>query len=178
MKIQQNQPPSWRTVIILALLLGLVTYCNAQNHFGYEQDKQYAYASVGSSYAKTPYTNNFTPNGIVTVGVRYELADISINYEYVKLTPEYHSYFLQAQIIPLDIHNFEFGAGMKYGRIIRGDIGTYNYFGFNGEIRATYNKFFISLMGSYDYRGDIRYVWGDNSDYWKYTTHLKIGIKI
>ena len=166
-----------KVIIILNALL-VVTIATGQDHFGHEQDKQYAYVSVGSSYAVTPHTNNFTPNGIVTAGVRYELVDVSLNYEYVKLTPDYHSYFAQVQIMPLDIHNFEFGAGMKYGRIIRVDEGTFNYFGFNGEVRATYNKFFISLIGSYDYRGDIRLMWGDNSDYWKFSSHLKIGIKI
>ena len=121
-----------RLIIILNALL--ITVIATGQNFGYEQDKQYSYFAIGSSAATIPHTNKLTPNGILTAGVRYNLVDISLNYEFVRLTPDYHSYFAQVQLIPLDIHNFEFGAGMKYGRIIRVEKGTYNYYGFNGEV--------------------------------------------
>lgn len=166
-----------KLIIILNALL--ITVIASGQHFRYEQDKQYSYFSIGSSAATTPHTNDLVLNGIATAGVRYELIDISINYEYVNIQPNYHSYFAQLQVMPLDIHNFEFGIGGRYGRIIRPTKGTFNYFGVNGEIRFTpwkKSKIYLSLMGSYDYRGDIRIMWGD--DYWKFSSHFKIGIKV
>ena len=166
-----------KTILILFLAIGITA--QAQIFDKDYNDKSYAYFSVGSSYAKTPHTNNFTPNGILTAGVFWNVFDISLNYEYVKLTPDYHSYYTQALVRPFTIRQFEFLVGAKYGRIIRGDEGTYNYLGGTGEVRWNFgDKWFISLQGNYDRRGDILYKWGNNSDYWKYTTHLKIGIKL
>jgi len=159
-------------ILYTLLLIGVHKVGSAQT-FGYEQSKDYAYILVGSSYAKTPHTNNYTPNAVATIGARYKLIDISVNYEYVHLKPGYHSYFAQLQIVPFEIHNYEFLIGGKYGRIIRGY--TYFYSGVNGEVRAKFNWFIVSLCGSYDYRGDLEIYESSN---WKYTTHLKIGIKL
>jgi hypothetical protein len=167
-----------KTILIIFLAIGITA--QAQIFDKDYNDKSYAYFSVGSSYATTPHTNNFTPNGIFSAGVFWNVFDISLNYEYVKLTPDYHSYYTQALVRPFTIRQFEFLIGAKYGRIIRVDEGTYNYFGGTGEIRYNIHhcKLFISLQGNYDRRGDILYKWGNDSDYWKYTTHLKIGIKL
>lgn len=158
-----------KIILILFLVIGITTQSQT---FGHNQDKDYTYILVGTSYAKTPHTKNYTPNFIVTAGARYNLLDISINYEYVKLKPDYHSYFAQLQIVLLEIHNYEFLIGGKYGRVIR-DM-TYFYSGVNGEIRAKFNWFIVSLSGSYDYRGDLEIY---NSSNWKFTSHLKVGYK-
>lgn len=151
------------------------------------QDKTYPYASVGFSSATIP---NQTPkeyilNTVITVGVRDRLFDVSLNYEYANLVPKYHSYFVSAQVIPITTKKFEFGAGLKYGRIIREDTqaenqgGTYNYHGVFGEVRYTVWKgVFFSLVGSANYRGDIAYIWEQTYfDSYKWSTHLKIGYK-
>ena len=79
------------------------------------------------------------------------------------------------QILPFeDIKGIEMLVGFKYGRIIR-KPSAYRYAGVNGELRYG-KKLFISLQGNYDYRGDIHYVW--EKDYFVWTTHLKIGIKL
>ena len=166
-----------RIILIINAML-FVTIASSQVFDKDYNDKSYAYFSIGSSYAKVPHTNEFTPNGIVTAGVFYNVFDISINYEYVKLTPDYHSYYAQAMVRPFTYKKLEPLAGLRYGRIIRVDEGTYNYFGVVAELRYNFNKFFVSLEGDLSYRGDIRYVWGDNSDYWKLSSHIKFGIKI
>tara|TARA_R110002012_G_scaffold300532_1_gene500379 strand:+ start:542 stop:1027 length:486 start_codon:yes stop_codon:yes gene_type:complete len=158
-----------KMILIIFLAIGISVQSQT---FGYNQDKDYKYVSLGSSYAKTPQTTDYTPNFILTIGARYNLIDISINYEYVKLSPDYHSYFAQVQIVPLDLHNYEFLLGAKYGRVLR-DV-TYFYSGFNGEIRAKFNWFILSLTGSYDYRGDLEIY---NSSSWRFTSHFKIGYK-
>lgn len=161
-------------IIINAMLIVAVA---TGQHFDKDyQLNKYSYFSMGSSYAKVPHIKEFTPNVIATAGVFYNGFDVSLNYEYVKLTPDYHSYFAQVMYRPFTIRKFEFLAGVKYGRIIRETEGTYSYLGFTGEIRYNINKFFISLQSNYDRRGDILYKWGGK--HWKYTTHLKIGIKI
>ena len=133
----------------------------------------YSYFAIGSSSATVPHTNELTLNGIVTAGAFYNIFDISINYEYVNLTPKYHSYFVGVQVRPIYYKGIEALMGVKYGRVIRD--GTYLYAGVNGELRYG-KKFFVSLVGSYDYRSDIHSMW--DKDYFVYTTHLKVGIKI
>jgi hypothetical protein len=165
-----------KTILIIFLAIGITAQAQI-----FDKDynvKSYAYFSAGSSYATTPHTNNFTPNGIVTAGVFWNVFDVSINFEYVDLEPDYFSYTSQVLVRPFTYRKFEPLIGLSYGRVIRVDEGTYNYFGVVGEIRYNISKFFVSLTGDYSYRGDIRYVWGDNSDYLKLSSHLKLGIKI
>ena len=140
----------------------------------------YKYFSVGSEYAVKPHTNKPILSILATAGVTYGynfVWDISVNYQYTNLTPKYHSYFAQVQVIPFTYKGIEFLVGGKYGRVIRTESqsGTYLLYGGNGEIRYG-KKWFVSLMGSYDFRGDIAYWWGE--DYWVYSTHIKVGIKI
>ena len=135
----------------------------------------YQYFAVGSSYATIPHTNTFTPNVLLQAGIVYKIWDVSINCELVELEPNYLSYYAQLQVLPFpDVYGVEMLTGIKYGRVIR-DGGAYLYGGVQGELRYG-KKFFVSLQLSYDYRSDIRYVWG--KDYFVYTTHLKLGIKI
>jgi len=158
-----------KTILIIFLVIGITSQSQT---FGYKKDKDYTYIMAGSSYAKIPHTKEYTPNFILTTGARYNLVDISINYEYVKLNPDYHSYFAQLQIAPLDIHNYEFLIGCKYGRVLRD--ATYFYSGFNGEVRAKFNWLILSITGSYDYRGDLEMYSSSN---WKFNSNLKIGYK-
>ena len=163
--------------LILILLTSTIAIAQ-NNHFGKEPlDNDYGYFTIGSSSAVKPHTNDLILNAIVTAGVRYKIFDISVNAEYVNLDPKYLSYFFTLQVIPITINNFEFGIGFKKGNIIRVDNETYDLLGVNGEVRFTpFKRLFISLVGNYDYRGDIESMWGE--DYFIYTTHLKIGIKI
>ena len=162
-----------KKLILLLLLIG--TTATAQYRRQPLNDN-YAYFALGTSAATIPHTDILIANGIFTAGVRDRLFDVSINYEYVNLKPKYHSYFIGLQVIPLTLGNFEFGIGGKYGRVIRESEGVYTYAGGNAETRFTVKNFFISLVGNYDYRGDIHSQWG--KDYFVYTTNIKIGIKI
>ena len=132
------------------------------------------YVAVGSSYAKIPHTNKFTPNGIITAGVVSGIFDVSINVEIVELSPNYLSYSGQVMVKPFEeLYGIELLIGGKFGRVLR-DNAAYRYYGVTGELRYG-KKFFVSLVGNYDYRADIKYWWG--KDYMVFTSHLKIGYK-
>jgi len=175
-----------KTITLLILLLGVTV--NAQYRV-FKINDTYAYFQLGSSSATEPHTDRLILNGIFTAGVRYKITDISINYEYYNLKPDFHSYFIGVQVIPFSLGNFEFGTGIKYGKLLRNDLGVYNYYGLTAETRYTFKKkhrrhvkeptFFVSLAGSKDYRGDIHQFWADN--YWDafvYSVYLKLGIKL
>ena len=153
-------------------LLILLTLATTQ-----AQVRDYQYFAVGSSYATIPHTNTFTPNVLLQAGIVYNIWDVSINVELVELEPSYLSYYAQLQVLPFpDVYGVEMLTGIKYGRVVR-DGGAYLYGGVQGELRRNVlGKFFVSLVGNYDYRGDINSMWG--KDYFVYTTHLKLGIKI
>jgi len=175
-----------KKLIYLILLIGITA--NAQ-YRTFKLNDTYSYFQLGSSTATEPHTDKLILNGIFTAGVRYKMVDISINYEYADLAPDFHSYFIGLQIIPLSLGNFEFGIGGKYGRLLRDGDGVFNYYGITAETRYTFKKkhkrhkkeptFFISLAGSEDYRGDIHEYWAN--DYWDafvYSVYFKIGIKL
>lgn len=158
------------------ILIFLISFTALGQYAPKPLDNIYSYVSIGSSSAVKPHTNQLILNGIVTAGVRYKLFDISLNTEYVNLDPKYLSYFFTVQVMPITIYEFELGLGIKKGNIIRMDNKTFDLVGVQGEIRYTLGKFFGSLVGNYDFRGDTSTMWG--KDYMVYTTHLKIGIKI
>ena len=158
------------------ILIFLIGFTALGQYAPKQLDNDYAYFSIGSSSAVKPHTNELILNGIITAGVRYKLFDISINTEYVNLDPKYLSYYFTLQVMPITIYNFEMGVGFKKGNIIRLDNETYDLLGIQGEVRYTLGRFFGSLVGSYDFRGDIEAAWG--KDYLVYTTHFKVGVKI
>ena len=159
------------------ILIFLIGFTALGQYAPKQLDNDYGYVLIGSSSAVKPHTNDLILNGIVTAGVRYKIFDISINAEYVNLDPKYLSYFFTLQVMPITINNFELGIGFKKGNIIRVDNETFDLLGVQGEVRYTIGKrFFLSLVGSYDFRGDIESMWRE--DYMVFTTHLKIGVKI
>ena len=176
-------------MVVVLLFMILYGACgNAQSsHFGYEPDSRYVYTSVGFSSAKIPNRDDtqYILNTVVTTGVRYDWFGVSFNYEYANLEPKYHSWFLSAHVIPITVGRWELGLGHRYGRVIREDTeehqqgGTYNYHGLFGDVKFTFlDRMFVELVGSYNYRGDIAYIWRKSYlDSFVWSTHLKVGIK-
>ena len=174
-------------VIILLALILYGTCGNAQSsHFGYEPDSRYVYVSSGISSAKIPNRddNQYILNVVTTVGARYDWFGLSLNYEYTNLEPKYHSWFMSAHVIPITVGRWELGLGHRYGKIIREDSpkghgGTYSYHGLFSDVRYTFlDRLFVELVGSYNYRGDIAYIWEESYlDSFVWSTHLKVGIK-
>ena len=173
----------------LTLLLLLSLTATAQYRTS-KLNQEYSYFQAGLSGATKPHTDKLILNGVIAVGVRYSIFDVSINYEYANLKPKYHSYFISVNVIPLTLGNFEFLIGGRYGRVAREYEGVYLYYGAEGEIRYTFKKkhhrhkrgaaFFIALSNNYTFGGDKEHLWGaeDYLDNFTYSSYFHLGIKL